>query len=471
MASDVTDRMAGEPRPSTVAHADPGLVLVFAPDLATVPPVVFFGQGATVIGREPPPHGVKLALSSVSRTHARIVRKGERCTIHDMGSRNGVLVCGRRVEAAELCAGDDVRIGDALFVFVSTGASIHQGSRPDGAGDTPYPHAPIACGPATRRLFDELTPIAIANIPVLALGETGTGKELIAQAIHAASGRSGLLRALNCAAIPASLVESELFGFKKGAFTGADRDSPGIVRAANGGTFFLDEIGDLPLEIQPKLLRLLESHEVAPVGSTRTERVDVRIVCATHADLDALVATRRFRADLYSRIRGHVIVLPPLRERKEDLVRLVHALLARLGRPDAKMSVAFMVALVRHHWPYNVRELHAVLRRATALASPGELLDTKHLPYEMLSADRSSVANDEASQPTLASSSEVVAAPAENAKPPVPSAAALREALREHGGNVAALARVFQRDRSLIHRWLKQHAIEPEDYRADRSPR
>ncbi len=464
MVDENTSTMAGEPARSSPSRAVPGLVLVYAPDLACVPAVILLEQGSLVLGREPSPGGVTLALSSVSRLHARVQRKHERCSVHDLGSRNGVLVRGEKVDSAELEAGDDVRIGDAIFVFVADGADAFVGTLASGAREAPL-HGAITGGPATRRIFDDLAAIARTDLPVLVRGETGTGKELVAQAVHAASGRKGTLSAINCAAIPASLVESELFGFKKGAFTGADRDSPGLVRSAHGGTLFLDEIGDLPLELQPKFLRLLESKEIAPVGSAKTEIVDVRIVCATHANLEALVEAKRFRADLYSRIRGYVVTLPPLRARKEDLFRLVRSLLARLGRADAEVSVAFMVALVRHDWPFNVRELFGVLRRAVALAPPGETLDTKHLPDEIVTPHARSKSSG-VSGASVANKS-APADPASDAadRPPVPDADALRAALQAHGGNVAALARVFRRDRSLIHRWLKQHGIEPEDFR------
>ena len=299
-----TGTMAGEHARNSPSRTVPGLVLVYAADLKAVPPVIVLEQGSVILGREPSPGGVALPLSSVSRVHARVTRKGEDCSVHDLGSRNGVLVRGEKVDQAELEHGDDVRVGDAIFVFVEDGADAFLHTLASGAKDPPWAHRAIAGGPATRRVFDDLGAIARTDLAVLVLGETGTGKELVAQAIHEASGRKGALRALNCAAIPANLVESELFGFKKGAFSGADRDSPGLVRAAHGGTLFLDEIGDLPLELQPKFLRLLESNEIAPVGSARTETVDVRIVCATHANLDELVAAKRFRADLYSRIRG-----------------------------------------------------------------------------------------------------------------------------------------------------------------------
>ena len=440
---DATGTMAREPSRAAPGKATtPGLVLVYAPEPARVPAVVPIARGSTVIGREPPPGNVTLALVSVSRVHARIDREGDTCTLHDLRSRNGVMVRGHAVQSAVLRPGDDVRIGDATFVFVADHAEAHAPT-----AQAPYPYAPIACGPATRRLFDALVPIARSTIAVLVHGETGTGKELVAEAIHRASGRTGALRAVNCAAIPPNLVESELFGFKKGAFSGADRDRPGIVRAAHGGTLFLDEIGDLPLDVQPKLLRLLESNEIAPVGSAQAERVDVRFVCATHADLEQLVAAGRFRADLHSRIRGHVVTLPPLRDRKQDLQPLVSALLTRLERSNAPVSVAFMVALVRYDWPYNVRELFAVLRRAVALCPPNEVLDVVHLPDDVV-APKARVA-------------EI----ADQDRPPVPSAEELRAALVAHDGNVAALARIYRRDRSLIHRWLKQHDLDPGRYR------
>lgn len=455
MVDEETGAMGGEPRRPSVNAREPGLVLSYAPTAKDMPSVVILEEGTCVLGRDPPPGGVTLPLTSVSRVHVRVHRKADRVSVHDLGSRNGVFVRGERVDAAELRPGDDLRIGDAAFIFVADGARAFVGSRFDGVGETPFAHAPIACGPASRRVFEELVPIARSEIPVLVLGETGTGKELVAEAIHSASRRSGALRALNCAAIAPTLVESELFGFKKGAFTGAERDNPGIVKAAHGGTLFLDEVGDLPPEVQPKLLRLLESHEVAPVGAARTEIVDVRVVCATHADMEALVRSKRFRADLYARIRGHVVHLPPLRARKEDMVRLVTALLRRIGRAEAELSVAFMMALLRHDWPFNVRELFSVLRRAVALAPPGTVLDVAHLPDELL-------------VPAASEGAKVTPATTDGEdKPPIPSPDELREALRRSGGNVAELARIFRRDRSLIHRWLKLHDIDPSSYRTE----
>src|SRR5690606_25971381 len=201
----------------------------------------------------------------------------------------------------------------------------------------------------------------------------------VARELHRLSGRQGPFCAVNCAAIPAHLIESELFGWKRGAFSGADRDRVGLVRAAHRGTLLLDEIGDMPLDAQAKLLRVLQTKEVLPLGGTQPERVDVRFVAATHQDLARLQREGRFRQDLYARLNEYELRLPPLRERKEDVYALVRAFLARHGRPDLSPSVPFMVALLHHDWPYNVRELEAAVKRALTLAE-GLTLEPELLP-------------------------------------------------------------------------------------------
>jgi len=170
------------------------------------------------------------------------------------------------------------------------------------------------------------------------LGETGTGKEVAARGIHRASGRRGSFQAINCAAIPPSLLESELFGYRRGAFSGADRDKPGLIKLADGGTLFLDEIGDMPLDAQAKLLRVLQAREVFPLGATTAEHVNIRVACATHRDLNRLVKEGKFRGDLFARLNEHVVRLPPLRERKEDVYQLARSFTARYGRPRARAS-------------------------------------------------------------------------------------------------------------------------------------
>ena len=201
------------------------------------------------------------------------------------------------------------------------------------------------------RVAAELERIATSPISVLLLGESGTGKEVVARELHRLSGRRGAFRAVNCAAIPEHLFESELFGYKRGAFSGADRDKIGLLRAAHDGTLLLDEIGDMPLDAQAKLLRVLQSKEVYPVGATAPEVVDVRIVGATHRDLKRLELEERFRSDLFARLNEYQLKLPPLRDRMEDVYLLFRSFLERHGRPDLGVSFLFMTALLHYDFP------------------------------------------------------------------------------------------------------------------------
>jgi transcriptional regulator with GAF, ATPase, and Fis domain len=228
--------------------------------------------------------------------------------------------------------------------------------------------------PALRELARRARQVAETHTPVLILGETGTGKERLARAIHAWSPRAEQpFVTLNCAAIPAGLLESELFGHVKGAFTGATRDRPGRFQMANGGTLLLDEIGELPVELQAKLLRALQEGCFEPVGADRSVKVDVRILAATHVDLPRAIAERRFREDLYYRLSVFPLTLPPLRARLEDLPPLCAALLAeqaaRTGRRGVRVSAEGLARLASYDWPGNVRELANVLERATILST------------------------------------------------------------------------------------------------------
>jgi len=222
-------------------------------------------------------------------------------------------------------------------------------------------------------LYGMIEKVAAAGVPVLIQGETGTGKELVARALHDASPRSGgPFLAENCAAISENLLESELFGHKKGAFTGAVADRPGHFVAADKGTVFLDEIGDMPLSMQAKLLRVLQDGEVRAVGANTTRRVDVRIIAATHRDLPAAVASGDFREDLLFRLNVVTLHLPPLRERGEDVRAIARALLPAIAEEvgrEATISEAALDALAGWSWPGNVRELENELRRAVALSS------------------------------------------------------------------------------------------------------
>jgi formate hydrogenlyase transcriptional activator len=246
---------------------------------------------------------------------------------------------------------------------------------------------------ALSAVLKKVETVAATGSTVLVCGETGTGKELIARALHDLSPRKGrTFVKLNCAAIPTGLLESELFGHEKGAFTGAIAQKTGRFELANEGTLFLDEVGDIPLELQPKLLRVLQEQEFERLGSTKTVRVDVRLVAATNRDLGQMVAEGRFRSDLYYRLNVFPIVVPPLRERADDIPRLVRhftqRFARRMGRRIESIPMATMDALARYPWPGNVRELQNVIERAVIL-SPGKCLQVPigDLPSETQSLE------------------------------------------------------------------------------------
>jgi transcriptional regulator of acetoin/glycerol metabolism len=436
---------------------EPGLVMVYAADLTASPRAFVLHGRVHVVGREPGPGGFALTQPAVSRMHASISVDRDGVRIRDLGSRNGTWVNSERITEAPLSHGDDVRIGDALFVFVDDDASVHlpyrlDGSIADGAPKITIPE--MAGGHAMARLSAEVDAAAKSGSATLILGETGVGKELVARGVHAASGRSGPLAAVNCAALSPQLVESELFGYERGAFTGATRSHEGLVRSAHGGTLFLDEVGDLSLEAQAKLLRVLATREVLPVGATRASTVDVRVVCATHRDLEALIHQQRFRADLYSRIAASTIHVPPLRERKEDIYLLVRRLLAAVGAGDRTLSFALMAKLVRHDWPFNVRELANVVQRAASLATEGDL-GVRHLPKDFGVRRERSETKDE---PRPAGAA---------ARRRSPSEEELKRMLASHKGNVSAVARELERDPTQVYRWLKKFGLDPESFRGD----
>jgi formate hydrogenlyase transcriptional activator len=236
----------------------------------------------------------------------------------------------------------------------------------------------IGATPKFGAVLEQVQTVAAADCTVLIQGETGTGKELVARAIHEASARRhhGFI-AINCSAIPAALLESEMFGYERGAFTGAVAPRMGRFQAADRGTLFLDEIGDLPIELQPKLLRAIQEQEFERLGSSHTMRVDARIVAATNQPLEDMAGEGRFRMDLYYRLNVFPIRIPPLRERRDDIPALVQhfvdAYASRHGKSIAHISDGLMRALVRHHWPGNIRELQNFIQRSVIMTSGAEL--------------------------------------------------------------------------------------------------
>ena len=246
----------------------------------------------------------------------------------------------------------------------------------------------IYASPVMVDLVRTARQVAPTDVTVLITGETGSGKEVFARALHVASRRArAAFMPFNCTTVPREMVDAQLFGYRRGAFTGATSDHPGMIRAADGGTLFLDEIGDMPLDVQPKLLRFLDSGEVFPLGETHPTHVNVRVVAATNAPLERLVAEGRFRDDLFYRLNVVRLPVPPLRERREEIPLLVRALAERLAREGQREPLRFsddaMEYLTIHPWPGNIRELVNELRRLMALTEPGAVVMPDHLSSEI----------------------------------------------------------------------------------------
>ncbi len=320
---------------------------------------------------------IVIADASVSRVHAVIARSP--FSITDRGSRHGTVVMGerlRRGDVAPLPIGAVIELGQSTFVVVRAAAPSLSCAPPEDR---------VVADPAMQRLYALLEVIAPSPLSILVQGETGTGKEIFVHAIHARSPRSSkALVPLNCAAVPEALLESELFGHERGAFTGAIGAKPGLFEVADGGTLFLDEVGDLAPATQAKLLRVLETGEVTRVGSVRPKHVDVRIVAATHRDLAGLVATGHFRADLLYRLNGFVVTLPPLRERAQDILPLATHFARRMTERLARAAppcfgTQTVDALKRYPWPGNVRELRHVVERAVVLCGARPVIEIEHL--------------------------------------------------------------------------------------------
>jgi DNA-binding NtrC family response regulator len=302
----------------------------------------------------------------------------------------------------------------------------------------------------------ELATAARRAIAVEIRGETGAGKELIARAVHALSGRPGAFVAVNCGAIASSLLEGELFGHRRGAFTGAAVERAGLIRSADHGTLFLDEIADLPLAAQVSLLRVLQEKELTPLGSDRAVPVDLRVVTATHQDLDEAVAAGRFRADLRARLLGFRVELPPLRDRPEDLSLLVPELLRRASAPDAAGATPALLtdtlaALYAYDWPLNIRELERAL--ATAVAVARDRIELSHLP----SALRTMLGDEqEVDEAALSPHDRELRG-------------RLAEAIARHRGVLADVARELGKDRTQIRRWMKRFGLRRETMGSDSS--
>ena len=451
------------PRLDAELDPTPGLVLVYSRLHDHLPAAVPFLQNVTTIGREAD-NSLSIPEAAVSRFHAKVEKRKDGWWILDCGSTNGTVVGGRKVDAHKLAQHDVVRVGDTIFRFVSSGVFRYSAYRLDGTvvqSARPVAHgiqdSSLIGGYQIDELLDRIERVARTELSVIVNGESGTGKELVAREVHRLSKRSGPFQAINCAALPANLLESELFGYKRGAFTGATTDKEGLIASAHTGTLFLDEIGDMPLEAQAKLLRVLQEKEVLPLGSTVPRPVDVRVVCATHRDLDRRVADGQFRGDLLARLREFLVKLPPLRERLEDLFLLVRHFLGRAQKSDLSVSFPYMLALAHYRWPYNVRELESAVKLSLAL-SDGRELDLQHLPAPIQEAlEGHGDARPATAPPPAAKKTGRSQAPPEEV---------LRELLAKHKGNIAAVGRELGKERMQIHRWLKRYNLDPGEYRS-----
>jgi transcriptional regulator with GAF, ATPase, and Fis domain len=457
------DSFAGGPD----ASSKPGLVLLYAPNFDSFQPAYVFHAPELIIGRDAS-NPVCVPEQAVSRHHARIAYMHKRWVLTDLHSRNGTMVDGSFISEMELEHGHELRIGDAIFKFVDTGAERFVRYRIDGTvlGERLAKSVrDLVGGCQMDHIAADIERIAPTELSCVVMGETGTGKEVVARELHRTSHRKGSFQAINCAAIPQNLLESELFGYRRGAFSGADRDKPGIIKLADGGTLFLDEIGDMPLEAQAKLLRVLQAHEVFPLGATNPERVDIRVVCATHRDLYQYVSEGKFRGDLFARLNEHAVKLPPLRERKEDIYQLARAFTAKYGSPGLGFTFSFLVALLHYDWPFNVRELESCIKRGVALADRTPL-DTRHLPDAIAEHMRGYGERERVLAPS--NLPPPMDGPVPSPRRAAPTEEELRQLLSRHRGNVAAVGRELGKERMQVHRWLKKYRISLDDYREDR---
>jgi two-component system response regulator GlrR len=330
-----------------------------------------------------PDNEIVLTAPTVSRKHCEVVVRDGRARIRDLGSTNGTQVDGVMVVEAFLDEeGARILVGDVELEY----RGLTQWHDAEEAASTSFGEL-LGRSAVMRRVFTVLARVAPTPLTCLLIGETGTGKELAARALHDASERRDHpFVVVDCGAIAATLIESELFGHERGAFTGADRARAGAFELAHQGTIFLDEIGELPLDLQSRLLRALERREVRRIGARQSIDVDLRVVAATHRDIDDMVAAGTFREDLYFRLAEVIVHLPSLEERAEDIAFLADELLARLEGPPKRLSPEARALLTAHPWPGNVRELRNVIRRAAAFTA-GPTIDASALELRAPRAD------------------------------------------------------------------------------------
>jgi transcriptional regulator of acetoin/glycerol metabolism len=437
----------------------PALVLLLCADDLEVPSSRYWMDGVDAVrifrGRGGPPEQrgrtleVPIADPYASTTHVCLRPTPGGIGVRDEGSTNGTVLDGQRLAPGEerLVSAGVLEVGHTFFHL----RADVRGARecPVGEGDQPFTFSAAFA----LELFRAARLVRRAH-DLLVTGESGAGKEVVARWLHRSSGRRGQLVGLNCAAVPEHLLEDELFGHVKGAYSGAQADREGLIRAAHGGTLLLDEVGEMPPQLQAKLLRVLEERRVRPLGSEREIPVDVQVIAATHRDLRAMVEEGRFREDLLARLGLLLVRIPAVRERREDLGLLIHGILG--SAPGGPGHISFDLetarAILLHPWPFNVRELRRRLLAAVDLATADETgpaqVTAAHLPLPIDLA-RSEPQGDP-SPPELSPSDQEVRG-------------RLASLLSEHGGNVAAVARAFGKPRTHVQRLMARLGLRRED--------
>lgn len=382
--------------------------------------------------------------SLVSSAHCSISRQGDSYWLADLGSRNGTIVDGVRLSAP-------AKLRDGAIIFVGTQVAVFRlaSQRELDAieQDLNRPFGPVATtSPALATLCNTLRRLAPGDGEILLTGETGTGKEIYARAIAAASGRTGRFVAINCAALPPELVESELFGYARGAHSQARDAKKGLFEEANEGTVFLDELGDMPMHLQAKLLRFLQDREITPLGATRARRLNVRVIAATSQCSRPSGNTGvGLRLDLSARLGAEPLRLPPLRHRIEDIGVLAAHFLRDRFIPCQPMAFQ---ALALYAWPGNIRELEKVVMSAAVLAEGAPCIAPEHLPASV-----------------AAMPEHLKYAPPGAIHRPPPSAAELEQLLRACKGNVLRASRQLDRKPTLIYRWCRRFGLDPASFR------
>jgi DNA-binding NtrC family response regulator len=384
-----------------------------------------------------------LTDKTVSRKHLVAELVGDEVIMLDQGSTNGTFIGDSRFEKIAIGFGAEIKLGRTVIKFL-----------PDEEVVEPEPSAETAFGSIVgadtkmRQLFHLLTDVAATNATVLIEGETGTGKELIAEEIHNHSPRKdGPFVVFDCGSVPRELIESMLFGHVKGSFTGAVTDRKGAFAEAHGGTIFLDEIGEMALDLQPSLLRVLDKRAVRKVGSNVYEKIDVRVVAATNRDLRAEVAKKAFREDLYYRLAVIRVSVPPLRERGADIPLLVNHFMQSFG-PQIGCPPEDMAKLVRHSWPGNVRELRNAIERACLLSRNGNI----NIEDALLGGEAA---------PALGIRTDLPFKEAKGQLVEMFEREYIEDLMRRHKMNLSAAAREAQIDRKHLRELIRKYALDP----------